>query len=244
MFYSLTKFHHVRRRALPRPHGGKNQGPDGDVGYTPPQELGWRLRIQKCKYDPHTNWPRTWETVVRILLWRNEGTDKQRQKHAQWLPVDRPHQEERRSCGVENGRWTRQHWQQHCRTRYCKQQRHAGRSILGKTSSALRQLTSRRGSWRGLQRLLGGTSQTPSSKRQTTSISSRWISFRYTNFSPSSQRERRYQSWQTYGDISSISRRPFSTGERQLWQTLNRWQQWLQNHWVTTCAYTATYVHA
>ena len=115
---------------------------------------------------------------------------------------------------------------------------------IGRTSSALLQLASRRGSRRVLPRSLGETSQTPSSGGQTTAISIRWISFISTNSSPPSQRGQRDQIQQTYGDSSSKSQGKFSTGGRQSRPTSNEWQQWLQNLWVTVCAYTATYAQS
>ena len=74
MFYILTKFHHGWRRALPHPHGCKNQGPDGDVGDPPPQEQGRRLHLQRRKHAPHTNQARPREAVVRRLCRLNEWT--------------------------------------------------------------------------------------------------------------------------------------------------------------------------
>ena len=77
--------------ALPRPHGGKNQGPDGDVKDPPSQERGRWLRIKQWKYTPNTNQARHRETVVQRLRQRNEGTGEQRQQRAQQLQVDCPH---------------------------------------------------------------------------------------------------------------------------------------------------------
>ena len=84
-------------------------------------------------------------------------------------------------------------------------------NAIGRTYSPLLQSASRRGLLRGLPRLSGGTSQTPSSGRRTTAISSQWISFRSTDSSPPSQRGRRDQSQQTSGDSSPTSRGQFST---------------------------------